>query len=334
MRELNDELAADEELAAAYARAHEAYLADRAGFGDVDEIEGISAGGMPTRVKCLHALAGHALAAGPGVNPIGDRALAMSRGRRRWSARPRSRRARTRWAPPERSGALATAARDRRRMRRRLIAAALAAVIVGATVAAPAMAADAATDEDPVRAAEYWLDDYGITEGLADDARRGRPHRDHRHRHRPRTRRVLGRGRGRHGRLRCRQRRRAHPGRRGRCQSRQLGGLARRGPGDRPGHRHDRRGARGGAAVGLGRLRDVLDACRSRIRSPRRSAGRSTTAPTSSTCRSRRTHPTGTRAGTTRSCTRSTTTSSSSSPPATAAAARRASARRRRSPAC
>ncbi|MGL1409773.1 DUF501 domain-containing protein, partial [Vibrio parahaemolyticus] len=29
-----------------------------------------------TRVKCLHALAGHALAAGPGVNPIGDRALA------------------------------------------------------------------------------------------------------------------------------------------------------------------------------------------------------------------------------------------------------------------
>jgi hypothetical protein len=78
MRELNDELASDEELAAAYARAHEAYLADRAGFGDVEEIEGISAGGMPTRVKCLHAVAGHALAAGPGVNPIGDRALAMS----------------------------------------------------------------------------------------------------------------------------------------------------------------------------------------------------------------------------------------------------------------
>ena len=36
----------------------------------------MSAGGMPTRVKCLHALAGHALAAGPGVNPIGDLALA------------------------------------------------------------------------------------------------------------------------------------------------------------------------------------------------------------------------------------------------------------------
>jgi hypothetical protein len=30
---------------------------------------------MPVRVKCLHALAGHSLAAGPGVNPIGDLAL-------------------------------------------------------------------------------------------------------------------------------------------------------------------------------------------------------------------------------------------------------------------
>jgi hypothetical protein len=31
---------------------------------------------MPTRVKCLHVLVGHALAAGPGVNPLGDEALA------------------------------------------------------------------------------------------------------------------------------------------------------------------------------------------------------------------------------------------------------------------
>ena len=30
---------------------------------------------MPDRVKCLHALAAHSLAAGPGVNPIGDLAL-------------------------------------------------------------------------------------------------------------------------------------------------------------------------------------------------------------------------------------------------------------------
>lgn len=78
MRELNDLLADDEDVAAAYARAHEAYLRDRAAYGEVDEIDGISAGGMPTRVKCLHALAGHALAAGPGVNPIGDRALELS----------------------------------------------------------------------------------------------------------------------------------------------------------------------------------------------------------------------------------------------------------------
>lgn len=78
MRELNDELASDEELRVAYAAAHEAYLADRAPYGEVAEIEGISAGGMPTRVKCLHAVLGHTLAAGPGVNPMGDRALALS----------------------------------------------------------------------------------------------------------------------------------------------------------------------------------------------------------------------------------------------------------------
>ncbi|WP_217180293.1 DUF501 domain-containing protein [Streptomyces sp. AC495_CC817] len=68
----------DEDVAAAYLAAHRAYLADREQFGEVGEIDGISAGGMPTRVKCLHALAGHALAAGPGVNPIGDEALARS----------------------------------------------------------------------------------------------------------------------------------------------------------------------------------------------------------------------------------------------------------------
>jgi hypothetical protein len=32
---------------------------------------------MPTRVKCLHVLVGHSLAVGPGVNPLGDEALAM-----------------------------------------------------------------------------------------------------------------------------------------------------------------------------------------------------------------------------------------------------------------
>jgi hypothetical protein len=69
------ELLTDEPTAAQYLRAHQAYLADREGLEVVEEIAGISAGGMPVRVKCLHALAGHALAAGPGVNPIGDLAL-------------------------------------------------------------------------------------------------------------------------------------------------------------------------------------------------------------------------------------------------------------------
>jgi hypothetical protein len=75
MAELQERLGAEPELAEQYRKAHEAYLADRLKFGEVDEIQGISAGGMPTRVKCLHALAGHSLSAGPGVNPIGDIAL-------------------------------------------------------------------------------------------------------------------------------------------------------------------------------------------------------------------------------------------------------------------
>ncbi|WP_322411842.1 DUF501 domain-containing protein [Microbacterium invictum] len=78
MPELLAETQADPDRMAAYRRAHEEYLADRAQFGEVVEIAGISAGGMPTRVKCLHALAAHALAAGPGVNPVGDAALARS----------------------------------------------------------------------------------------------------------------------------------------------------------------------------------------------------------------------------------------------------------------
>jgi hypothetical protein len=78
MVEFTQLLAEDEELQNRYLRAHEAFLADRAQFGEVEEIAGISSGGMPTRIKCLHALAGHALAAGPGVNPIGDLALERS----------------------------------------------------------------------------------------------------------------------------------------------------------------------------------------------------------------------------------------------------------------
>jgi uncharacterized protein len=76
MAEYNDLLAEDEDVAAQYRAAHDQYLADRESIAVVEEIAGISAGGMPSRVKCLHALAAHALAAGPGVNPIGDLALA------------------------------------------------------------------------------------------------------------------------------------------------------------------------------------------------------------------------------------------------------------------
>lgn len=75
MNRLGAQLEADEELRAAYLRAHESYLSDRNQIEVVAELDGISAGGMPTRVKCLHALVAHALAAGPGVNPIGDLAL-------------------------------------------------------------------------------------------------------------------------------------------------------------------------------------------------------------------------------------------------------------------
>jgi hypothetical protein len=75
MREMETRLAEDAELAAAYRGAHEAYLADRATLGEVPEIAGVSAGGMPDRVKCLHVLAAHALAAGQGVNPLGDEVL-------------------------------------------------------------------------------------------------------------------------------------------------------------------------------------------------------------------------------------------------------------------
>jgi hypothetical protein len=77
MAELTQELQ-NPDVAAAYLAAHHAYLTDRNALEDVAELAGISAGGMPTRVKCLHALVGHSLAAGPGVNPIGDLALARA----------------------------------------------------------------------------------------------------------------------------------------------------------------------------------------------------------------------------------------------------------------
>jgi len=79
MKEMSARIAEDPELAAAHRAAHEDYLRRRAELGEVAEIEGISAGGMPDRVKCLHVLVGHALAVGPGVNPFGDRTLELIR---------------------------------------------------------------------------------------------------------------------------------------------------------------------------------------------------------------------------------------------------------------
>ena len=75
MREMTARLGTDADLGAAYRKAHEAYLARREEIGHVGEIDGISAGGMPNRVKCLHVLVAHSLAAGPEVNPLGDEAL-------------------------------------------------------------------------------------------------------------------------------------------------------------------------------------------------------------------------------------------------------------------
>jgi hypothetical protein len=75
MAEMSSRLHNDPDLAARYRSAHDAYLARREQIAAVPEIKGVTAGGMPGRVKCLHALVAHALAAGPGVNPLGDEAL-------------------------------------------------------------------------------------------------------------------------------------------------------------------------------------------------------------------------------------------------------------------
>lgn len=77
MREMTVRLGLDPALAEAYRGAHESYLAER------DAIESlgttVTAGGMPDRVKCLHALLAHTLAVGEGVNPLGDETLALVR---------------------------------------------------------------------------------------------------------------------------------------------------------------------------------------------------------------------------------------------------------------
>ncbi len=70
MVDLNEQLAADDELAAGYAAAHERYVAARDQLGPRVPRDP-SAGGMPERVKCLHSLYAHHLATRD--NPIGAR---------------------------------------------------------------------------------------------------------------------------------------------------------------------------------------------------------------------------------------------------------------------
>lgn len=79
MREMQDRLAADPSLAEKYTAAHDDYLDRRDAAAREDGLEPLppgtqTAGGMPERVKCLHALVGHELAA-PGTNPLGREAL-------------------------------------------------------------------------------------------------------------------------------------------------------------------------------------------------------------------------------------------------------------------
>lgn len=74
MREMTARLSDDPELAARYQAAYDDYLARRDAIEPLDTR--VAAGGMPTRVKCLHVHVAHSLAAGPGVNPFGDEVLA------------------------------------------------------------------------------------------------------------------------------------------------------------------------------------------------------------------------------------------------------------------
>ncbi len=78
MREMTQRTAADPALRQAYQTAHRNYLARRDEAARASGVEPLppgtpSAGGMPDRVKCLHALVAHELAA-PGQNPLGAEA--------------------------------------------------------------------------------------------------------------------------------------------------------------------------------------------------------------------------------------------------------------------
>jgi uncharacterized protein len=82
MREMTRRLSAEPELEQAYLAAHRDYLARRDEAARAAGVAPLppgapSAGGMPDRVKCLHALAAHELAV-PGANPLGQEAVAAA----------------------------------------------------------------------------------------------------------------------------------------------------------------------------------------------------------------------------------------------------------------
>ncbi|HUK69188.1 MAG TPA: DUF501 domain-containing protein [Streptosporangiaceae bacterium] len=82
MRRMTDRLASDAGLRRAYLAAHGDYLRRRDEAARADGLAPLpagqqSAGGMPERVKCLHALVAHELAV-PGANPFGRAALAAA----------------------------------------------------------------------------------------------------------------------------------------------------------------------------------------------------------------------------------------------------------------
>jgi uncharacterized protein len=79
MREMQQRLARQPELRAAQQAAHRDYLARRLAAAAAAGVAPLppgtqSAGGMPGRVKCLHALVAHELAV-PGANPLGREAV-------------------------------------------------------------------------------------------------------------------------------------------------------------------------------------------------------------------------------------------------------------------
>jgi hypothetical protein len=82
MREMTVRLAADPQLKAEYEAAHRDYVSRRDAVAVDAGVAPLppgtqSAGGMPDRVKCLHALAAHELAV-PGSNPFGAEAVAAA----------------------------------------------------------------------------------------------------------------------------------------------------------------------------------------------------------------------------------------------------------------